>query len=179
MTDDVRERKRNVLGWVLVALIAALLLRLVIVNAAVTTTSSGDAGGGTSVALVSSLAPIALAGNATTPISPGVSAPLDVVLTNPYASAVTVTALRTTVLGVDSPNADELHPCTAGDFVIEQSLIGLEVTVPAGATATLGSLGVPTASWPQVGMVARSVNQDGCKGASVTLDYAAAGVLER
>ncbi|MGV8967113.1 MAG: hypothetical protein ACOH2F_12625 [Cellulomonas sp.] len=179
MTGDVRERKRNVLGWVLVALIATLLLRLVIVNAAVTTTSTGNSGGGTAVAMVSSLAPIALAGNAIAPISPGVSAPLDVTLTNPYDSAVTVTGLRTTVLGVDSPNADGLHPCTVGDFVVEQSLIGLEVLVPAGATTKLSSLGVPPASWPQVGMVARSVNQDGCKGSSVTLDYAAAGELER
>jgi len=178
MTNDVRERKRNVLGWVLVALIAALLLRLVIVSAAVTTTSTSTSGG-TAVALVSSLAPIALAGSATAPISPGVTAPLDVRLTNPYTAAVTVTGLRTTVLGVDAPNADALHPCTVADFAVDQALIGLEVTVAAGATTTLGSLGVPPASWPQVGMVARTVNQDGCKGSSVRLDYSAAGELER
>jgi hypothetical protein len=31
-------------------------------------------------------------------------------------------------------------------------------------------------SWPAVGMVDRPVNQDGCKGASVTLRYEASGV---
>ncbi|MDX6372101.1 MAG: hypothetical protein QOD98_1089, partial [Nocardioidaceae bacterium] len=41
----------------------------------------------------------------------------------------------------------------------------------AGTAGTLSSFDVPSAALPHVAMLDRSVNQDGCKGATVNLTY--------
>jgi hypothetical protein len=40
---------------------------------------------------------------------------------------------------------------------------------------SLGGLGFSTRRWPHIGMIDRSVNQDGCKQAIVTLGYSGTG----
>jgi hypothetical protein len=116
-----------------------------------------------------------ISGNAAAHISPGVQAALDLVLTNPQRVPLSVHAVRVTVQAVSAPNADESHPCAARDFVLDQASHGPVVSLPAHSTSSLSSLGVPAASQPRVGMVNRAVDQDGCKGASLTLAYTATG----
>jgi hypothetical protein len=175
--------RRFVLGCSLAVLVLLLLLHLVVYGPPSGTTDTGsgvlgahDVTGRT--ALVSSTWPFTIQGHATEPISPGVRAPLDLKLTNPYAFPLTVTDLRVRVRKVSAPNADNDHPCTIRDFAVDQASSDHKVSVAAGATSTLTDLGIPTANQPNIGMLNSSGNQDGCKGASLTLAYTASGTLQ-
>ncbi len=106
-------------------------------------------------------------------ISPGVSVPIDVALSNSHETAMTVSGLRLVVRGVDAPRADVAYPCGVNDFTVVQVAGDREIVVPPGVTNTLSGLGIPSTSWPQVGMRDRAINQDGCKGASLTIKYTA------
>lgn len=120
-----------------------------------------------------------LAGDAVKPLSPGRSAPIDVMITNPYNAPLRVTWLRVRVRSVAAPNEHEAHPCSRLDFTVKQVRAGFAVTVPAHKTRSLSRLGVPRRAWPRVSMINRPVNQDGCKGASLTLAYRGSGSLRR
>jgi hypothetical protein len=168
-------RKRNALWLALAVLWVVLLFRLV----ACDPISGGtDAGKGTGGARPGASRSFTIEGEAAAPISPGIRAPLDLELTNPNDVAMSVTDLRVTVRAVSAPNADDSHPCAVGDFAIDQARSRLEVTLTTRSTSTLSNLGIPRATLPQVGMLNRPVNQDGCKGASLTLGYTASGTLE-
>lgn len=67
--------------------------------------------------------------------------------------------------------------CAVDDFAVGQASNRV-ITLAARSASTLSSLDLARRTWPRVGMPNRSVNQDGCKGASVTLDYTASGRLE-
>lgn len=123
--------------------------------------------------------PFRIDGDAAKPLSPGRSATINVRFTNPRNSPLRVTRLRVWVRAVSAPNADEHHPCWRRDFAVRQARPGFAVSVAARATRSLRGLGVPRGSWPQVRMVNRPVNQDGCKGASITLGYRGSGSLRR
>jgi hypothetical protein len=139
-----------------------------------TTVVGHGTGGGV---LANSAGSFTIKGDAAGLISPGVTEPLDLLLTNPWGVPLSVTGLRVTVRRVSAPNADDAHPCVVGDFSVEQASGSLEINLPARATRALSSLGVARASLPAVGMLRRSVNQDGCKGASLTFGYAASGTV--
>jgi hypothetical protein len=118
-------------------------------------------------------------GYAREPLAPGESAALDLAITNPHGVAISVSDLDVTVRDVSAPNSDDLHPCTLGDFTVDQVSNDLDLNLAANAKSALSSLGLPESLWPRVGMLDRAVNQDGCKGASVTLEYVASGTLEK
>jgi len=158
-------------------LAVALLLLLVDCDSTSGTRAVGNGTGDTG--LGSSSASFTIAGSATEPISPGVRAPLDLKLTNPRDVPMSITDLSVTMQKVIAPNAGNSHPCSIGDFTVGQASSSITITVAARTTSTLSSLGLPRASWPQVAMLERSVNQDGCKGASLTLGYAASGTLSQ
>jgi len=81
------------------------------------------------------------------------------------------------VRGVNAPNADATHRCSVDDFVVTQASSNGAVAVRAGGTSSLSDLHVPRATWPRIGILARSTNQDACKGASLTLAYTASRTL--
>jgi hypothetical protein len=114
-------------------------------------------------------------GNAVEPVSPGVTVPLDLTFTNPHDTVVSITTLTVAVDGVDAPNSDAIHACPLDDFTVDQAPLDLRITLAARATNSLSDLGLPPHMWPHLGMVNRPVNQDGCKGASLTLTYTASG----
>jgi hypothetical protein len=118
---------------------------------------------------------VLIAGDVVEQISPGVMVPLDLEFTNPHDVDLSITALTVVVHGVTAPNSDEAHTCALDDFAVDQAPSDLKITVAAGATNTLSGLGLPSTMWPRMGMHDRPVNQDGCKGASLTLDYTASG----
>jgi hypothetical protein len=136
---------------------------------------TSDDAGGSGEAGLDTTALFTIGGNAAAPISPGVHAALDLFLTNPHGVRLSVDALHVTVQEVSAPNADEGHPCAVRDFALDQASSGLVVSIPAHASRSLRSLGVPAASQPQVGMLNRAVDQGGCQGASLTLAYTASG----
>jgi hypothetical protein len=171
MSDALR--RRPVL-WGAVVLL--LLLVGTAVGWALHGQSDGSVGSGGAVAeLDDSRATFSIDGDTTEPISPGVMRPIDLAFTNPYRHAVRVTDLRVVVRSVDAPRADAQHPCGPDDFTVRQVAGNAEIALGSGSTSTLSRLHLSRDVWPQVGMHNRATNQDGCKGASLTLAYRAAG----
>lgn len=113
------------------------------------------------------------------PVTPGSRIPVNLALSNRYVQPIAVTELRIHVDAVHAPQATASRPCTVGDFVVGPADAQLEVRIPASATRTLAELGLPPEDWPMVGMLDTPVNQDGCKGASLTLSYSGSGRLEK
>ncbi|MEP7192746.1 MAG: hypothetical protein ABI903_07760 [Actinomycetota bacterium] len=168
-------RRRFVLGCVLAVLILALIL--FVSRGPISDKTDAGAGAGGATALVGSAGSFTIRGNTTEAISPGVKASLDLLLTNPHAFPMSVTDLNVRVQKVSAPNADDAHPCAVGDFAVDQASATAKITLTARSTTALSGLGLARTTWPQVGMFNRLANQDGCKGASLTLAYTASGTL--
>jgi hypothetical protein len=110
------------------------------------------------------------------PISPGELAALDLTLDNTSNLDLVIDRITVAVVGIDAPRADADHPCTAGDFEVRHLTGGAVLRLPRNSTNNLSGLNLPEENWPAVGMLNHPVNQDGCKGASLTLSYEASGV---
>lgn len=123
--------------------------------------------------------PVRIEGDVVKAVSPGVKVPLDLKVTNTQDFDVSVTALTVAVRRVEAPNADDARSCSVDDFGVDQAHHELRISLAARATNTLSGLRIPPEMWPRIGMLDRPVNQDGCKGASLTLDYTASGTGER
>jgi hypothetical protein len=158
----------------------ALLLCIVLVRAILSDAYGfiGDSwrGGGTADKGGTS-ATFKIAGDATAPMSPGISVPIALRFTNFHGEPMSVTHLRVTIRELNTPEADANHPCSLDDFVVHQVKSSVRVLVPPNTTADLHSMRVAEADWPRIGMVNRSVNQDGCRNARLKLSYSAFGSL--
>jgi hypothetical protein len=119
-----------------------------------------------------------ITGSPTKPMSPGVHVPLDLRMQNPSKTSMSVHDLMVVVRRVDAPRATERLPCLVEDFTVEQAPDGIDLTLPPEATTSLSALSVPNMQWPRVGLRNTSVNQDGCKGASLTLEFSASGTVD-
>lgn len=117
-------------------------------------------------------------GDATAPMSPGVSVPIALTFSNPHLKPMVVSYVRVSIRDLVTPHADRGHPCSLDDYRIYQMKATVPITVPAGSTAGLESLQIPRSEWPRIGMRDRAANQDGCKGARLTLGYSAFGSLD-
>jgi len=120
-----------------------------------------------------------ISGDAVKPIAPGRSAAIDVVFTNPRLATLRVTELRVRVREVDAPKATEDRPCSRRDFAVRQVRPSFAVTVPARSSRSLSRVDLRRGAWPRVRMIDRPVNQDGCKGASITLGFRGSGSMRR
>lgn len=110
--------------------------------------------------------PFTAAGPTTsTALVPGGTAALDVRVTNPNTTPITLTGLTVRV----TATSDEAGCPAAVHFRTADA--AAPVTVPAGATRTLSDLGVPSTDWPQVSMLDLPSNQDACKSLSLTLAF--------
>ncbi len=112
------------------------------------------------------LLPFTVNGDAIHKLYPGVTAPIDLVFTNPNHVAITVTSVTATISGT----SDMTHCPVAGNFSIGRQL-QVNVVVPASATRSLSALGVAQTAWPTVAMADAPVNQDGCQAKTVNLSY--------
>lgn len=130
-------------------------------------TGSGPVGGPSS---------FTISGDIRDEIVPGAHQPLDLSLDNPNGFGLVVDRITVTVMDVDAPQSDADHPCSAADFYVRQPAAGIAVTVRADRVDDLSGLGVARGDLPAVGLLDRPVNQDGCKGAFLTLGYEARGV---
>lgn len=137
------------------------------------TDTAGDGTGDTNIGGL--VRTVLIKGDVVEPVAPGVMVPLDLEFTTPHDVDLAPTNLSVAVHEVIAPFSDEVHSCAVADFAVEQAPSDLRITVAAGATSTLSGLGLSPAVWPRMGMHDRPVNQDGCKGASLTLEYSAAG----
>ena len=109
---------------------------------------------------------------------PGRRIPLDLRLQNTNSTSMSVTTSRSSSDGSMPPTPPSELPCLVEDFTVEQAPDGIDLTLPPRATSSLSGLSLPGAQWPQVGLRNTSVNQDGCKGASLTLEFSASGEVD-
>ncbi len=116
-----------------------------------------------------------ITGDAQGAITPGEMLPLDLTLENPHSQALSVEDLTVSMEELVAPNASASFPCTVDDFAVTQFSGPAAFVVAALETVSLAGLDIPTVEWPEVGMHNTDVNQDGCKGATVTLHYTASG----
>ena len=129
---------------------------------------TGNGHGGTLAAFV-------VSGNAPGALEPGLESSIDLRFTNPNARAIRVTGVTATLTGLTAPNATGSLPCTLGDFTLSQLSGSPAIVIPGNSSRTLTQLGVPEAQWPEFGMTNTSLNQDGCKGAVLSIHYTASG----
>jgi hypothetical protein len=121
--------------------------------------------------------PFTIAGNLTGLLTPGTSRSLELTLTNPNKKPVAVSNLTVTVQAV-TRSADAIArnlPCTPADYAVTQYGGPYPLTIPGSTSSALSTLGVPAAGFPRVAMLNTATNQDGCKGATLTLAFAGAG----
>jgi hypothetical protein len=111
--------------------------------------------------------PFGLSGTVNKPLAPGSAAqPVDLTISNSNAQQLPVTNLSVMVQGTSAGSA-----CDRTNFAVTQYSGPYPLTVPAGQTRALSSLGVPSSAWPKLQMVNLPRNQDGCKATTVSLDY--------
>jgi hypothetical protein len=123
-----------------------------------------------------------ISGNASTAkLYPGLATPVDPLISNPYSSTgLSISSITTTLASVSAPGS-----CSLQDFSIQQlDPTAYPVVAPAAVqNATLSSL-IQQAhpSWtaqqvkktlPQLTLINRPVNQDGCKNSNISFRYVA------
>jgi hypothetical protein len=115
-----------------------------------------------------------IGGDVPHPLEPGMAVPLDLVLTNPGAAAITISHLDVSVGSVSAPWARATFPCGLHDFSVTQFSGSYGFTLGPSSTRSLSQLGVSTQQLPRVAMLDRPVNQNGCKGASLRFVFVGA-----
>jgi hypothetical protein len=170
MTSDRRQRHAHRLLPILFA--GLLMLTFLGVHLVRHAIDRGD----TVAAQLAPHDPFSISGTTDELFSPGTTAGLDLEFSNALGTSIWITDIRVSLGNVVAPNASDTYPCTTDDFVVEQGVEGLGITVGAGETSPLSRLGVPRSDWPRVGMLDRTMNQDGCQGSTVQLVYTATGV---
>jgi hypothetical protein len=156
-------------------LAAALFLRIILTNSYGYMGSSWKGRGTAEDGGLS--AAFQIQGDATAPVSPGITVPLDLRFTNPHVESMTVTHLKVTVRKLTAPGADRDHSCSVSDYRLTQIADSVEITLPPSATTDFRDLRIPEKRWPQIGMIYGESNQDGCRGATLKLGYSAFGTL--
>jgi hypothetical protein len=109
-------------------------------------------------------------------LEPGSLQALNLVLRNPNPVPISVTSMSASLERVTAPHASSAHPCGPGDFYIRQYAGPYPLLLPARGSRTLSGLGITTILQPQIVLLNRPVDQDGCQGATVTLGYSGTAV---
>jgi hypothetical protein len=112
-----------------------------------------------------------IAGTLPNLLTPGTGEPLDLTLTNLEGTDLVIASLNVQVAAVSGPQRNSIHTCDPEDFSVEQFSGTPGFTLPAASSTDLGELGFEPSEWPTVSMLNRPVNQDGCKGASLSLSF--------
>jgi hypothetical protein len=116
---------------------------------------------------------VTIAGSPARRLMPGAVVPIDLLLTNAHASRLVVASMSARIQGLSAPNADAAHPCTTADFAVSQFSGSYGFALAPSSTRSLAELGIAPDQWPAVTMLDRPINQDGCRGATITLAYGA------
>jgi hypothetical protein len=109
-------------------------------------------------------------------LRPGTSVPILLTFQNPNRHKVQMKRVRVRIGGIVAPNADAAHPCTTADFSIQQMSRRTLLQLRSKRSTDLAALHLPMDAWPWLTMLNRPLNQDGCKGADVTLRLKARGL---
>jgi len=112
----------------------------------------------------------------------GSATPIDVTFDNPNhgnggtgVNGVRLATLTVAITTINTPNRSASRPCGTSDFVV-LPYSGAPFYIPQGSSS-LSTLipPIPPDRWPSIRLIdAPTANQDGCKGATVTLSYTGA-----
>lgn len=131
-------------------------------------------GGGTEQeALHAPSGALSISGSLTVPLRPGAGERLDLVIRNETDVALAVSGLTVRIDEVDAPNATSALGCSVDDFAVEQTTFGFEVA--GTASTSLTGAGAGDDELPLLSMRDTDVDQAGCLGATLALEYAAVG----
>lgn len=119
---------------------------------------TGSAATGTSTAVT-----ISQVGSVAGLVPGGAAQPVDFKITNPKSTPQYVASVAVSISGVSGPNIDATHPCSASDFTLVQPT-AISADLAAGDSAF-------SPSGATIAMKDTGSNQDGCKGASVSLAF--------
>jgi hypothetical protein len=112
---------------------------------------------------------VAISGRPSGALAPGRRVPIDLRLTDRRPFALRITRLVVTVRGVIPRRG-----CAAGRNFRALPFRGrYPIVLRPGRGRTLAQLGYPAARWPDVAMLDTGSDQAACRGAHVTLAYAA------
>jgi len=104
-------------------------------------------------------------------LDPGAPISLNLTVRNPNSVPISISQLSATVKDVSAPNATAGLPCGLADFDVRQFQGQYPLVVAANTTRTLSDFGIAPALQPQLTLLDRPVNQDGCQGAKATLAF--------
>lgn len=116
---------------------------------------------------------LTISGSLTVPLRPGTGQRLDLVLDNTTGSPLAVSDLEVRIAGLTAPNMQPGLDCTIDDFAIEQSTFSVELAPDESSSLT--GAGAVEDELPLVSMRDTDVDQAGCIGASLALEYSAVG----
>ena len=164
----MRFTKKKIAGAVAVSAVVALGAGTAFAYWTSTGTGSGTAGVGTD-------AGVSITSTAVTGLFPGGSQNLTINIQNTDAFPVYLAnGITGTAAVTAAPNASATAPCTADDFTV--TVPGTAVNVDA-AHATAGEAEYTTSTGYSIAMKAKAIgasdqaNQNGCKGATVTITW--------
>ncbi|MGO4583007.1 hypothetical protein AB4Z38_03830 [Arthrobacter sp. 2RAF6] len=120
--------------------------------------------------------PFTISGGPAGLLAPGYGVSIDLQLANPGNTNLNVTGLTVSVTGITrtAQATANNRPCNPSDYAVTQFSGSYPITAPPGNSSLSGS-GIPAAQWPQIKMLNSSLNQDGCKGATLQLSYSGTG----
>lgn len=109
-------------------------------------------------------------------LAPGYAVSINLQLANPGNSNINITGLTVSIAGVTrtAQAVANNRPCNPSDYAVTQFGGSYPFTAPPGNSSLSGS-GIPAVQWPQIRMLNSSLNQDGCKGATLQLSYSGTG----
>jgi hypothetical protein len=108
-------------------------------------------------------------------LTPGIASHLELHFLNMHRQPVVIRRVEIRITGIHAPRADATHPCTRQDFRLRQMPYRTLPPLPSREVTDLTKLGVPLRGWPRLKLRNRPGNQDGCKGATLTLAYVVNG----
>jgi hypothetical protein len=117
-----------------------------------------------------------ISGNLGTPLAPGAAVGLNLSFANPNTQSLALNSLSVSITGITrTPAAITAGlPCMASDYRVTNYSGPYPLTVPVGPSS-LQSLHIDSALWPKIAMLDTTLNQDGCKGATLQFAYSGAG----
>ncbi|MEV8146812.1 hypothetical protein AB0O52_01535 [Arthrobacter sp. NPDC080073] len=120
--------------------------------------------------------PFTISGGPAGVLAPGYSVSVDLQLANPGNNNINVTGLTVSITGITrtAQAVANNRPCNPSDYVITQFSGSYPISAPPG-NSSLSTSGFSANQWPQIKMLNSSLNQDGCKGATLQLSYSGTG----
>lgn len=110
-----------------------------------------------------------ITGSVRTLFAPGGTVPVDLALSNPNSTQLSITRITARLERVSRG----LGECNLDGFRIRQYSGDYALTVPGSSTQSLRDLGIDVAQWPQLSMVNLPVNQNGCRNATIAISFTA------